>query len=94
MGDVSGELFTMLVEEGVNIYSGFVVQLFSTVRTTQIKYTNTKAVSTRETTKRTNTLTQSQVDYITGRIGEEAAENSLIYQTLHFLLTKVVGLSL
>ena len=30
------------------------------------------------------------MDYITGRIGEEAAENSLIYQTLHFLLTKVI----
>ena len=28
MGDVSGELFTMLVEEGVGIFSGFVVQLF------------------------------------------------------------------
>ena len=52
MGDVSGELFTMLVEEGVGIYSGSVVQLFSTVRTTQIKYTNTKAVSTRENTKK------------------------------------------
>ena len=31
MGDVSGELFTMLVEEGVGIFSGFVVQLFSSV---------------------------------------------------------------
>ena len=30
-----------------------------------------------------------QVDYITGRIGEEAGDNSLLYQALHFLITKV-----
>ena len=30
-----------------------------------------------------------QVDYITGRVGEEAGDNSLLYQALHFLITKV-----
>ena len=31
-----------------------------------------------------------QVDYITGRVGEEAGDNSLLYQALHFLITKVL----
>ena len=56
MGDVSGELFTMLVEEGVGIFSDFVVQLFCTCGLpTQIKYTNTKAVSAMGDHKETNT---------------------------------------
>ena len=34
-----------------------------------------------------------EVDYITGRVGEEAGDNSLLYQALHFLITKVFILS-